>query len=84
MPDYPINYDVSYQKLGVDRDIIATHVSADIAEKQLGHKWQNLQAKKDAKIPRNYKVADHGPDPDIVTTQKNMADAEGKLGKWNL
>jgi hypothetical protein len=83
MPDYPINYDVSYQKLGVDRDIEATKISADIAEKQLGYKWQNLKAKADAKIKRNYPVPDFGPDSDIETTKKNMKAAEDKLGKWN-
>ena len=82
MPDYPINYDVSYQKLGVDRDIAATKISADIAEKQLGYKWQNLKAKAEAKIKRNYPVPDFGGDPDILTTKKNMKDAEDKLGKW--
>lgn len=75
MPDYPINYDVSYQKLGVDKDIIATKVSADIAEKQLNHKWQNTKAKSDAKIPRNYAVPDFGKDHDILTTEKNLNDA---------
>ena len=84
MPDYPINYDVSYQKLGVDKDIIATGVSADIAEKQLNHKWQNTKAKADKKIPRNYPVPDLGKDGDILTTQKNLDDAESKLGhKWS-
>ena len=83
-PDYPINYDVSYQKLGVDKDIIATGVSADIAEKQLNHKWQNTKAKADKKIPRNYPVPDFGKDADILTTQKNLDDAEAKLGhKWS-
>lgn len=84
MPDYPINYDVSYQKLGQDKDIIATKVSADIAEKQLNHKWQNTKAKADAKIPRNYKVADFGKDHDILTTENNLKAAEDKLGhKWS-
>ena len=83
MPDYPINYDVSYQKLGVDKDIIATKVSADLAEKQLNHKWQNSKAKADSKIKRNYPVPDLGRDHDILTTEKNMKDAEEKLGhKW--
>jgi hypothetical protein len=82
MPNYPINYDVSYQKLGVDRDIQATKISADIAEKQLGYKWQNLKAKADAKIPRNYPVVNNGVDADILTTHKNLKDAEDKLGKW--
>jgi hypothetical protein len=56
--------------------MIATKVSADLAEKQLNHKWQNTKAKADSKIKRNYPVPDLGRDHDILTTEKNMKDAE--------
>ena len=33
--------------------------------------------------PKDYKVANHGADHDVATTQNNAAAAEKKLGAWN-
>jgi len=85
LPTYPINYDVSYQKLGRDKDIIATEKSAAIAEKQLKHVWSNSAKKAEDAIPKDYPVVDLGVDHDILTTHKNLENSEKKLGKkWVL
>ena len=34
--------------------------------------------------PINYKVPNLGTDQDIIDTQKNLNDAEKKLGKWKV
>ena len=52
MQNYPTNYDVSYQKLVVTKNIPPTKISANIAEKKLGYKWKNLKAKVEAKIKK--------------------------------
>jgi len=55
--------------------------SLDLAEKQLGHKWNWSKDDPDDPVLYNFHKA---VDPDIRDSLKNLKDQEGKHGSWNL
>jgi hypothetical protein len=55
--------------------------SLDLAEKQLGHKWNWSKDDPDDPVLYNFHKA---VDPDIRDSLKNLKDQEGKHGAWNL
>jgi len=79
---YPMNYPVP--NFGVDRDIMDTYNSVNLAEKQLDHEW-NFTFAKDYKNPAAKTMYNFDPnlDPDMVHTANHMATAEKTLGKWD-
>ena len=86
---YPINYQVP--NYGVDHDIADSQANLKNAEKSLGHKLDLVAGGRRStgvdnfdNHPMNYKVNNLGMDKDIIDTQKNLKDAEKKLGKWKV
>lgn len=78
-----LGYDIDYfvPNFGRDHLITQNFDSLDLAEKQLGHKWNWTEDKPDKVTEYNV----HKPmDPDIVDSMKNLKDQEGIHGKWNL
>ena len=76
---YKINYFVP--NFGADHLINQSKESLDLAEKQLGHKWNWKEDDAEDPVLYNFHKA---ADPDIVDSMKNLKDQEGKHGKWNL
>lgn len=81
---YPMDYPVP--NFGVDRDILTTHNSLDVAEGIRKRKWNwILKDKKDVvPAPTQYNWAPE-LDADVISTQKHMGDAEVRLKtKWEF
>jgi hypothetical protein len=47
-------------------------------------KVETAAPKEKITYPINYKVPNFGVDQDIVDSQKNLNDAEKKIGKWKV
>jgi len=86
-----LGYDIDYPvpHFGTDKDINDDFDSIALAEKMVGHKFQIGTAASKAKWKNPAKEVDYNfapkMDGDVISTQKNLADAEEKLGhKWDL
>ena len=80
-PDEPPR-DYFVPHFGTDEDVKGALGAADLAERQLDHKWDVLApAAKDP--PRNYFVPHFGMDEDVKTSIDNMHNAEGVYGKMS-
>lgn len=87
----PRGYDINYPvpDFGVDPDIIASHASLDLAEQMKSHKLEMGTERSKAKWHNPAKDVDYNfapkLDQDIVTTDKNLLDAERNLNHhWEL
>jgi len=86
-----LGYDIDYPvpHFGTDKDINDDFESIKLAEKMVGHTFQigTAASKKKWKNPAKDVDYNFAPkmDGDVISTQKNLADAEEKLGhKWEL
>jgi len=84
---YDINYPVPH--FGTDKDINDDFESLSLAEKMIGHKLQLGTAASKAKWKNPAKDVDYNFAPkldgDVISTQKNLADSEDKLGhEWKI
>merc|ERR1719515_425396 len=82
-------YDIDYfvPHFGADKDINDDFESIKLAEDMIGHKFQIGTAASKAKWKNPAKDTDYNFKPkldgDVISTQKNLADAESNLGhKW--
>lgn len=87
----PRGYDINYPvpNFGVDRDILDNHASLGLAEGALSHKLEMGTDKSKAKWHNVAKDTDYNFAPkldgDMITTRKNLGDAETTLGhKWTI
>jgi len=85
----PRGYDINYPvpNFGVDRDILDNHASLATAEGALSHTLEMGTEKSKAKWHNLAKDTDYNFAPkldgDMITTKKNLGDAETNLGhKW--
>jgi hypothetical protein len=72
----------------MDHDILGSFKDEEVAAKQLGHKWDFATAESKAQLAADNTIAKRensynlNPelDSDIVASQANMTDEEGRLG----
>jgi len=65
-----------------DADITTTYGDLDLAEKNLGHKWN--WSKAGASNKKDYFIPNFGRDSDVNDSIKNLNEAQGTLGTWDL
>ena len=87
----PRGYDIDYPvpNFGVDHEIIENHASLALAEKMKGHVLEMGTERSKAKWHNPAKDVDYNfnpaLDPDIVSTDQHLADAEKRLNHhWEL